>query len=236
MALSKHEQDILITFAEEHFKDLPKKCIELFKEEPRLPGFGKVMSDDEIFTMKVSLSVSLVKSYEVIQNDNSEDLALQVADLFAQEYSMHMIELYVELLTNEEDMVNTSIPKLLKYCKMERDPIIITSPQTAGKFTSERGFVASDITSVEPELGYFYELGRIRNVSIVVDPLQSNPSFAYLITGNIIDYRMGHSTEETLITYELTEDGNDLIAIFKPVTMFYQTDLTGMNYKFFNII
>ena len=233
MALSEHEQNILKSFAEDHFRDLPMHCIELFKEEPKIPGYGKVECDDDALTMKVALSISLVKSYELMESQE-DNLSVQLADLFAQEYSMHLCELLLEVLTNEENMVSTSVSKLLKYCKIERSPIIITSQTMAGIFAKERSFVDSGSTSVDVELGYLYELGKIRNVTIVVDPLQENERFAYLLTGNIIDYKMGLNDKDK-ITYQLSEDNNDLIAIFKPVTLYYQVDVTGINFKFFNI-
>jgi hypothetical protein len=42
--------------------------------------------------------------------------------------------------------------------------------------------------------------------------------------------------DESFVTYQLTEDGNDLLAIFKPVVMLYQVDSSGMYHKFFNIV
>lgn len=234
MSLSQHEQNLLVRFAEKQFKNLPLSCLLLFKEEPRVPGFGNVLSEDDMLTMRVRLSVSLGKAYEV-STISDEELCIQLADLFAQEYSMHISELLLEVMTNAEDVVVTSISKLLRYARMERDPIIITSATVGSKFANEPEFVFSNITAVEVESNYFYELGKIKGVTIIVDPLQENQDYTYLITGNLIDYTMAESDEEHFITYELTEDGNDLLGIFKPVVLHYRIDATGGNYKFFSI-
>lgn len=236
MALSTHEQEILIAFTEEHFKDLPKNCIQLYKEEPRLPGYGRVNEGDDMLTMKVSLSLSLLTTYEKHMENKDEDFSIQLADLFAQEYTMHLADILFDTIATEEELINTSVPKLVRYCKMERNPIVICSPIVAEEFAKERGFQPSDITMVDMESGYLYEAGKIRNLTIVVDPLQNNVKYAYLITGNILQYNLINVDDESFVTYQLTEDGNDLLAIFKPVVMLYQVDSSGMYHKFFNIV
>jgi len=118
---------------------------------------------------------------------------------------------------------------------MERNPTIIVSSAIGSQFVNQPGFKLSSVTSVDIEDDYFYELGRIDGISIVVDPLQENVDYAYLITGNIIDYRLAETNDESFITYKLSEDGEDLLALFKPVMLQYSIDATGANYKFFII-
>jgi hypothetical protein len=234
MALSQHEINLLVRFAEKNFKNLPLSCLLLFKEEPKVPGYGNVLGADDMLTMKVSLSVSLGKAFEIPITDDDE-LAIELADSFAQEYSMHISDLILELMTNKEDCVRTTVAKLIRYAKMERHPTIITSPTVGAKFVNEPGFVLSNVTAHDIESNYFYELGRIKDITVVVDPLMENQDYTYLITGNIIDYRMVETDEESFITYQLSEDGNDLLALFKPVVLHYRVDATGGNYKFFSI-
>ncbi len=234
MALSQHEQNLLVRFSEKQFKNLPLTCLLMFKEEPKVPGFGNVLSSEEMLVMSVSLSVSLRKAYEFAAKDDDE-LCLELADTFAHEYSMNISDLLLEVMTHHEDAITTNVVKLIRYAKMERNPTIIVSSTVGSQFVNQPGFKLSSVTSTDIENDYFYELGKIHGISIVVDPLQENIDYAYLINGNVIDYRLAETNDESFITYKLSEDGEDLLAVFKPVMLQYSIDATGSNYKFFII-
>lgn len=231
--MSPERQSVLIAFAEEHFVDLPAKCLSEFKNQNKLPGKGQVVSEDDITSLTLRLSLSLEKSYG-LHMQSGDDICSQLSELFTEEYLINLNEFFLEIITVKESAVITSLEKLLKYCKMEKDPIIIVSPVVANILEKHRSFIAN--VTDEPDIDYlnFYEFGKIRNVKIVVDPLQINESYAYLISGNVIDYTIKeNSDEETFINYKLSPDGNDLIALFKPVTVYYRVDTTGLNFKFF---
>ncbi len=232
MQLSIHEQNTLIEFAESTFKDLPKSCIDVFKNINRLPGSGKVISDDNILTLTSTMSLSLMNSYEAAATEEV-DLRQSLSELIIEEYNMHLSEILLETLTNMESAINATIPQLLRYCKMEKNPIIIVSQQIAEILSNERSFIRSE---VDDDPMWFYEFGKIRNLKIVVDPLQINTGYVYLIKDNIINYIIKpNDNDESFINYELSKDGEDLIALFKPVEVYYQLDSTGMNFNFFII-
>ena len=116
MALSQHEQNLLVKFCEKQFKNLPLTCLLLFKEEPGIPGSGSVLSDEsDVLTMKVSLLISLNKVFEMEVEEG--ELAMELADTFAHEYSMNLSDLLLEAMTNIEDTIVTTPKKLLKYSK-----------------------------------------------------------------------------------------------------------------------